>query len=317
MMKNSCTLRLMGDVMIGRTVNLKISESGYEYPWGDVLPLLQEEGVNIINLETAITASTQPVPKVFNFKADPDKVNTLKAANIRIANLANNHIGDFGTEGLKETIRILDLHSIAHSGAGINIVEAKRPVIIEENNITIGIIGCTDNEPSWRANTHPGTFFITIDDTEELESEVVKLRSKVDVLIVSIHWGPNMEIEPKKRQIEFAHRLIDLGVDVIHGHSAHIFQGIELYKGKIILYDTGDFIDDYVVNDLLRNDRSFLFECFIKDKKISAFKLIPVIIQKMQVSLATGHDKEYAIARMQFLSSVFGTRITNEGEVVL
>ncbi|WP_028982448.1 CapA family protein [Sporocytophaga myxococcoides] len=316
-MENTCTIRFMGDVMIGRNVNLKISESGYEYPWGDVLPLLRQEGVNIINLEAAITTSKRPVNKVFNFKADPDKINTLKVANIHVANIANNHIGDYGIDGLEETIRILDHHSIGHAGAGINIAQAKKPIIIKENNIKIGIIGCTDNEPSWRANLHPGTFFITVDDPEELESEVVKLRSEVDVLIISIHWGPNMEIEPNKRQIEFAHRLIDLGVDIIHGHSAHIFQGIEIYKGKIILYDTGDFIDDYVVNELLRNDRSFLFECIIKNKKLSEFKLRPVIIQNMQVCLAIGHNKEYAIARMQYLSSVFGTRITDEGEVVL
>lgn len=316
-MENTCTIRFMGDVMIGRNVNLKISESGYEYPWGDVLPLLRKDGINIINLEAAITTSSQRVNKVFNFKADPDKIHTLKAANIHVANLANNHIGDYGTEGLKETIRILDHHSICHAGAGINIAKAKQPVIIEANNIKIGIIGCTDNEPSWRANLHPGTFFMTVDDSEELESEVSKLRSEIDVLILSIHWGPNMEIEPKKRQIEFAHRLIDLGVDIIHGHSAHIFQGIEVYNGKIILYDTGDFIDDYAVDELLRNDRSFLFECSIKNKKIREFKLRPVIIQNMQVSLATGHDKEYAIARMQYLSSPFGTQITDEGDVVL
>jgi len=316
-MENTCTIRFMGDVMIGRNVNLKISESGYEYPWGNILPLLRQEGTNIINLEAAITTSIQPVTKVFNFKADPDKINTLKAANIHIVNLANNHIGDYGTEGLNETIRILDQHSIAHSGAGINITKAKQPVIIEANKIKIGVIGCTDNEPSWRANEHPGTFFITVDDPEELESEVVKLRSKVDVMILSIHWGPNMETEPDKRQIQFAHRLINLGVDIIHGHSAHIFQGIEIYKGKIILYDTGDFIDDYVVDELLRNDRSFLFECTIKNKKIFEFKLRPVIIQNMQVSLATGHDKEYSIARMQYLSSSFGTKITDEGDVAV
>lgn len=314
-MQNSCILRFMGDVMIGRLVNAKVSLLGYHYPWGNLLSVLKSEGVNVINLETALTNSRNRVPKVFNFKATPDKVKVLTDANIQVVNIANNHICDFGFEGMEETIDILNQNHILHTGAGKDQEEAKKPVIFNSNGVKIGLIGCTDNEPGWEANHHPGTFYVEVGDLRKLQSEISALRNEVDIVILSYHWGPNMVEEPNEKQIQFAHQLIDLGVDIIHGHSAHVFQGIEIYKEKVILYDTGDFIDDYAVDPELRNDRSFLFEVLIEDKKIKTLRLLPVVIQDMQVNLAMNHDKKSVIARMQYLSSRFGTKINDLGEV--
>jgi poly-gamma-glutamate synthesis protein (capsule biosynthesis protein) len=237
----------MGDVMIGRSVNKKISQEGYSYPWGNVLPYLRKPGVNIINLEAALTGSSRQVPKVFNFKADPNKVITLREAHIQAVNIANNHILDFDEEGLLETIRILDRAGIQHAGAGRTLAEARKPAVIKCNGLKIGLIGCTDNEPGWKSNGHPGVYYVGMQDTAELENDIKKLRKEVDFIILSAHVGPNMVESPDKEKIEFAHQLIDLGVDIIHGHSAHIFQGIELYNNGLIIYDWGDFMDFYGV----------------------------------------------------------------------
>lgn len=316
-MSDKCTIRFMGDVMIGRFVNNKTSEHGFKYPWGNILPILKQDGVNIINLETTLTISKKRYPKAFNFKADPDKVNALVEANIHLASIANNHIFDYAVEGMMETVQILDQSRIIHTGAGSNLDEAKKPAIILHNNLRIGVIGCTDNEPSWQANKYPGTFYVKVGNLQSLKETIQSSRKQVDILILSIHWGPNMVEKPDRKQIQFAHKLIELGVDIIHGHSAHIFQGIEIYKGKLILYDTGDFVDDYAVDAVLRNDKSFLYECEISDKKITALNLIPVIIRDMQVNLAEGQDKSWAITRVQFLSSPFGTQILDSGEVII
>lgn len=316
-MKNNCIIRLMGDVMIGRLVNATITESGYEYPWGNVLPILKSEGINIINLETTLTTSKKRVPKVFNFKADPDKVQSLIEGNIHVANIANNHILDYAVEGLEETLKVLDEHHIVHTGAGRNIEEAKKPAIISYNGLTIGILGCTDNEPLWQANKYPGTFFVNIGDLQKIKSDIIKLRKEVDLLVLSIHWGPNMVEEPNEKQVRFAHELIDLGVDIIHGHSAHIFQGIELYKEKLILYDTGDFVDDYLVDTDLRNDLSFLIQCELTGKKFTRIQIIPVVIENKQVNLAKGEDKKQTIERAKSLSSPFATVINAKGEVLI
>jgi poly-gamma-glutamate synthesis protein (capsule biosynthesis protein) len=314
-MENKVVIRLMGDVMIGRTVNKIISRKGYTYPWGNVLNILKKDGINLINLETAITNSNKTVDKVFNFKADPDKINTLTEANIHGVNIANNHILDFSIEGMEETIKVLDEYGIAHTGAGRNLAAARTPLLLSYQSLTIGMLGCTDNEPGWEANSHPGTNYVRTGDLSRLREDISNLREKADIVIVSLHWGPNMVEEPSDHQVKFAHDIADIGADIIFGHSAHIFQGIEIYKGKIILYDTGDFIDDYVIDPGLRNDRSFLFEIAVTDKKISGLNLIPVVIDNMQVNVADEHDRKWSLARMQKLSSRFNTEIDNEGKV--
>jgi len=147
MSDDTIVIGLMGDVMIGRGVNIAISDKGYTYPWGNVLPLLKNTDINIINLEAALTNSTKKILKTFNFKASPDKIKTLTEASITVANLANNHVLDFSEEGLMETLQTLNMAGIKYEGAGMNEKEAARPVILTAKNITIGILGFTDNEP--------------------------------------------------------------------------------------------------------------------------------------------------------------------------
>lgn len=316
-MDKKLTIGLAGDTMLGRGVGVKILQEDYVYPWGNLLPLLRSTDLSILNLETTLTTSKEIVPKVFNFKADPKIVQCLKVAEIDIVSLANNHIRDFGNSGLIETIEVLDKSDILHAGAGRNVNEAKKPVIIERNGIKIGVIACTDNEPTWKADERPGIHYVKIGDLDAITADIKTLRDQVDILILSIHWGPNMRERPTQEFVNFAHRLIDSGVDIIHGHSAHIFQGIELYKKGIILYDTGDFVDDYVVDPFLRNDHSFLFQVEIDHLGLRQLKLKPVIISKSQVNLATGEHKNWCIERMQELSAELGTQISDEGSLFI
>lgn len=315
---NFLVIGLTGDVMLGRLVNQQIDLAGYKYPWGNVLPLLRKNDINIINLETTLTKSTKKVPKVFNFKADPDKVQTLKEANIDVVNLANNHILDFSEEGLIETISVLDKAGIKHTGAGIN-KEAIKPVIIIKKNVTIGVIGYTDNEARWEATDKPGTNYAKVGDIKKIEPEIKKLRDKVDILIFTIHWGPNNRKRPTLLFRKFAHNVIDLGVDIFHGHSAHIFQGIEIYNDKLILYDTGDFVDDYYVTPSLRNDQSFLYLVDVNKSGIKKVELISVLISNMQVNRATEENYRETVDRVIQLSKEFGTEIieTEKGVYVV
>ena len=140
---------------------------------------------------------------------------------------------------------------------------------------------------------------------------------KTDLVIVSIHWGPNMRPEPSKKFIAFAHEMIEAGADIIHGHSAHNFQGIEIHNGKLILYDTGDFVDDYIVDPELRNDHSFFFRVEADKQGMNKLELVPVLISDCRVNLATGEDYKWSIQRMQRLSARFGTKLNDKGEVVL
>ena len=315
------TIGFAGDVMIGRGVDTIISKTGYLYIWGDVLPLLRVTDINIINLETTLTSSDKEVFKVFNFKAAPDRVQSLRKAGITIANLANNHILDFSEEGLIETIQMLNSSGIFYTGAGINAKEAAKPAIIIKKNTAVGVIGFTDNEPGWKAGVSScGVNYIDISERNDRCKALLyieQLRNATDIAIVSIHWGPNMCEEPSHEFIAFAHEIIDAGADIIHGHSAHNFQGIEIYNGKIILYDTGDFVDDYRVDPWLRNDHSFFFWVEVTNRQVTKLELIPVIISGCRVNLAKGEDYKWSIQRMLQLSASFGTRLNHLGEVAL
>lgn len=313
---------LAGDTMLGRLVNTTISERGYSYPWGNILPLLKDTDLNVINLETTITTSTDIVLKTFNFKADPDKVQTLQVGNIHAVNIANNHILDFGQSGLIETIRTLDHAGIAHVGAGINIQEAKRPIIFEKNGIRIGIIGYADYPQEWAAtDTKPGINYIQIGDIATIKNDIAQLHQEVDILILSIHWGPNMRQRPTQEFRDFSHAIIDAGVDILHGHSAHVFQGIEQYNNGLILYDTGDFVDDYAVTQSLRNDWALFFEITVEKQetktKITQLKLVPLFISNMQVNKAEGLAADKILEKIRLLSQEFNTKINEHGIINL
>ena len=181
------------------------------------------------------------------------------------------------------------------------------------------MIGFTDNTPEYAAGPEsPGTARIEIDvDNEETRARVAdalhRTRShEPDLVIASLHWGPNMRTEPPDEFRVFARDLIDRGVDVVHGHSAHVFQGIELYDGRPIVYDAGDFVDDYAVDGELWNDRSFLFNCRIEGGTITELRLLPTEIVDCSVRIASEDAADWSRARMRELSEQFGTTFERE-----
>ncbi len=312
--KKTVIIGLAGDVMLGRLVNEKLKKVPFAYSWGNVLPLLLQPDITIINLETTLTESQRAVPKVFNFRSDPKNIQVLKVANIKVVSLANNHIKDFDDEGLRDTITTLDNEDILHVGAGGNKLEARKSVILTRQGIKIGILGATDNEAGWTAtDTSPGINYFHVERPEELLEDIKKLKKHVDIVIISLHWGPNMREHPTEQYIKAAHAMIDAGADIIHGHSAHIFQGIEVYSNKLILYDTGNFVDDYRVDAHLRNDRSFFFVVEVSKGGVQSLQLIPVLIDSMQVNVARGQDYDWSMTRIRKLSKEFGTIISLKG----
>lgn len=314
-------LGLMGDVMLGRNVDAAMARNGYRYVWGDLLPTLCGTDLNLANLETTLTHSNRKVPKTFNFKAGPDKVVALTDANIKIVNLANNHVLDFGEAGFSDTLKTLDAAGIKFVGAGKDDTAAAKPLVLSLKGISLGIVGFTDNEPTWKAGAaRPGVNYIDIDspnDRNNALAAISRLRKETDIVIVTIHWGPNMKAFPDRLFIDFAHAMVEHGASLVHGHSAHNFQGVEVYRGKLIFYDTGDFVDDYVVHPDLRNDHSFFFRVELKKEGPVAAKLIPVLIADCQVNQAMNGDRRWSLHRMQNLSKRLGTTVTDSGEVPL
>lgn len=321
MEQKKISIGIAGDVMLGRNMDAVIRKKGYAYPWGNTLPLFHDADIRIMNLENAFTHSAREVSKAFNFKAHPDVVKSLQVAGINVVNLANNHIMDYSAEGLYETLETLDNAGIHHVGAGRNTSEASAPCILQLAGIKTGILGMTDNEPSWKAFPgKAGTNYIDLDaerDRSWALDAVQELKKGVDVLIVSIHWGPNWNLWPSRQQVNMAHAMIDYGADLIHGHSAHNFQGIEWYHNKPILYDTGGFVDDYAVRLPYRNDHSFFYTLELEGNSLRKLKLTPVVIRHCQVNLAKGEDARWCLDNIRERSAPFHTAITSKGGVLL
>ena len=315
------TLAFGGDVMLGRLVNSAILQRGPRYPWGDVLPLVQEADLALVNLECTIAESGELFAprRVFYFRAHPKAIEVLTLAGVDHVTLANNHALDFQAPALLETIRHLDEHGITHAGAGANLAEASQPAMLEAGCIKVGVVAFADHFREYQAtNETPGTRIISISTKEQHFAQVRESIEAVreagaDLVVFSIHWGPNMRQAPSPGFVAFAHAVMDAGADIFHGHSAHLFQGIEIYNGKPILYDTGDLIDDYSVDPQLRNDQQLLFLLTAASQDVERVELIPLLISYMQVSQATGDAFDEIAERMHSLSAEMGTEIEQEG----
>ncbi len=298
----------VGDAMIGRMVNELLRAKPDYNIWGTMLPIMQQQNMVVCNLETALTTYDQPVPKVFNFKSDPTHVQLLKQAHIGIVNLANNHVLDYGLPGFEQTVKTLVDADIAYVGAGKDETHARMPHLFTINGTRFALFGATDNEPTWQATDHaPGTNYVQIGD-EHLLKDIKAVRNYADIIIVTLHWGPNMREYPSRDFINYAHAIIDAGADIIAGHSAHVLQGIERYKGKLILYDMGDFIDDYAIDAQLRNDLTALFSVAIENKKITKLSIIPARISEMTVNQAVGENAKQIIDMIIRRSQPFGAK---------
>src|SRR5258707_4830453 len=313
----------VGDVMLGRLVNEVLREKPPEYPWGDTLSLFQIADVRICNLECVISDWGTPwslTPKVFHFRSDAKDVEILRVAHSDAVPLANKQTLDFEYDGLFHTLHNLDAGGIHHAGAGTTLDDASKPAVWEMKGIQLGFIAFTDNEPAWEATQEqPGVLYVPIQlqdrRAENLLTMVSKTKDVVDFLIVSAHWGPNWGYTPPAEHIPFAHALIDAGADVLFGHSGHIVRGIEVYKDKPIMYCTGDFIDDYAVDEIERNDRSCLFIVETDGYAISRLLLYPTVIQDFQARRAPPADRSAIIAVMRKLCAKLQTATTwNEKE---
>ncbi|MEE8363900.1 MAG: CapA family protein [Dehalococcoidia bacterium] len=315
------TIAIAGDTMLGRLVAPVIADRGYAYPWGDMLPTLREADLFLINQEFALTASAERWrdasgrEKAFYFRADPSAVNALQEAGVDLASLANNHALDFGARGLLDTVRVLDAAGIAHAGAGASLTAARKPTIVSARGLRVAVVSWSDHPEEWAAREEaPGINYTPVStargDFTVIQDTLDAARQQADFVIFSIHWGPNMRTRPPGGFKKFARAVVDAGADLFWGHSAHVIQGIEVHNGKPILYDTGDFVDDYAVDTDLRNDLSALFLLRVSPAGVESVDLLPVRIDDMQVNRARGRDREWIIGRFQELSGEFGTELT-------
>ena len=225
--------------------------------WGDALELLASEApdARIVNLETSVTTSETPEPKRVNYRMHPGNVPALTAAGIDCCALANNHVRDWGTAGLLETLDTLARAGIAVAGAGRDVASARAPAVLATSGpgrVLVFAFGTTDSgiPREWAAGTTSPGVHLLEDPGPEALAAIARLvhsaKQTGDLAVASVHWGPNWGYEVPRSRRRFAHGLIEeAGIDVVHGHSSHHPMGIEVHRARPILYGCGDFLNDY------------------------------------------------------------------------
>jgi poly-gamma-glutamate capsule biosynthesis protein CapA/YwtB (metallophosphatase superfamily) len=364
--RDALTLFFSGDVMLGRGVDQILAHPGnpvlYErqvrdartyvdlavmangkipqpvdwwWPWGDALELLEDAGCDarIINLETSVTTSDDYVPgKAVHYRMNPANSDALTAVRPDVCVLANNHVLDFGRQGLLETLDVLSASGLATVGAGRSLREAQSPVIISTPRTGGRVVVFAFGSPSsgvpydWAAtNDTPGVHVVTtLSNTaaDRLCRQIDQVRQPGDMTVVSAHWGSNWGYRVAADQVSFAHRLIDGGVDLVHGHSSHHPRPIEVYRGKLILYGCGDLVDDYEGirgHDQYRHDLRLLYLPRLDPTsgQLVELRMAPLQARLMRLHRASHQDAQWLRTVLDKVSRHFGPRIDLEPDGLL
>lgn len=304
------TVALAGDVMLGRSVAAHLDDGGHLVD-DDVAALLASADLVVANLECAISQRGEPWPdpaKPFFFRAPPMAADVLAELGVDAVTLANNHALDFGPEALIDTAVHLDRVGIAHTGAGVTAEMARRPVVVSAGGLRLAVLGLSDHPPDYAAtDDRPG---IAYADLRGGVPDWVGARlgeADADLRLVTPHWGPNMVGEPVAHVRAAAPQLVAAGADLVAGHSAHVVQGVAMIGGRPVLYDLGDFVDDYAVDPALRNDLGLLWLAEVGADGVHGVEAVPLRLDYCRTRLADGADADWMAERLQRACRALGT----------
>jgi poly-gamma-glutamate synthesis protein (capsule biosynthesis protein) len=354
---NVITLFLCGDVMTGRGIDqvlphpspprlyepyvksaltyVEMAEQAndpiprpvdFPYVWGDALAELERmrPDVRIINLETSLTRSEEAEPKGINYRMSPENVGCITAAGIDCCVLANNHVLDWGSSGLSETLQTLRNAGVKTAGAGSDFRQAEAPAVLEvpsKGRVVVFSFGETSSgiPRAWAAAAdRPGVNLLrdlSGRTVAHIAEQVTAAKRPGDVVVASLHWGGNWGYGIAREQRNFAHGLIDeAGVDIVHGHSSHHPKGIEVHEGKLILYGCGDFIDDYEGiggYEEYRDDLVLMYFPAIEPESgnLVELRMTPLQIRNFRLNHPSLSDRQWLRRVLERESQEFGVHV--------
>jgi poly-gamma-glutamate synthesis protein (capsule biosynthesis protein) len=317
----------LGYVELAERVNGRIPRrAGFSYVWGGALEEFarMKPDWRIVNLETSVTVSEDRAPKGINYRMHPANAPCLKAAGIDCAALANNHVLDWGAAGLMETLGTLAGLGIKTAGAGRNLEEAAAPAILARSaGARVLVFSCglgSSGIPAeWAAGEKKAGVWRLPDPgpaaVRAVAERVKAAKRAEDLAVLSIHWGGNWGYEIPPAHRAFAHAVIEsAGVDLVHGHSSHHPLGIEVWRGRLILYGCGDFLNDYEGIGGYEEYRSHLalmyFATLRRDGKLERLEVTPLAIRRFRLERAGEGDAGWLQARLDREGRKFGTRVS-------
>ncbi|MDP9328847.1 MAG: CapA family protein [Actinomycetota bacterium] len=242
--KGSLLIHGAGDVSLDPSYISSYASQGYGYAWSGMGGLFRRDDLTIVNLECAVSDLGTAVPKEFNFRGDPAALPVMRDAGVEVANLGNNHSYDFGPDALLDTVRNVNRAGLAPVGAGATQEDALAPALFELRGWRVAVLGfdqVVDPFPEAVAtDSKPGT--AAGHDTGLMIDSVRGAADRADIVVVMIHWGVELDTQPRADQVGLGHRMIEAGADVIFGGHSHRLQPMETYHDRPIFYSLGNFV---------------------------------------------------------------------------
>lgn len=309
------TLALAGDTMLGRNVAEQIRRVGPRRLFAEeIRDIVGEADLFLLNLECCISDRGKRWPafgKPFFFRAPPEAAETLAWLGVTDVTLANNHALDYGVEALEDTLDLLAAAGIRVVGAGRHVDEARRGEVVEVQGLRIAVLGVTDHPAEFGARIRrPGVAYadLRVDVPPWLTSRLAALRDDADLVLLTPHWGPNMVATPRPYVRAAAALLLAAGADVIAGHSAHVFHGV----AGPVLYDLGDFIDDYRVEKRLHNDRGLLWLLTLGPDGPIRLQAVPLALDYCFTRPADRSEYAWVREHLRQACAAFGTDVRDD-----
>ena len=241
--KRTIVIHGTGDVSLDPSYIPAFRSNGYGWAWSGLEGLFKQDDLTVINHECPSTDIVAPIPKTFSFRCDPEALDEARKAGVEVASLANNHGFDQGPEALLDSIRNLKRADIVPLGAGASAREADAPRYVEVKGWRIGLIGVGEViDPDYQVAIGDEIGTSVGHDFPRALRAIREAEGNADLVIVVIHWGVELDTQPRDYQVDEAHRMIDAGADIIFGHHAHRLQPMEVYEGKPIFYGLGNFV---------------------------------------------------------------------------
>ncbi|TAM45599.1 MAG: CapA family protein [Gammaproteobacteria bacterium] len=323
----------VGDIMLGGTGTPEFERFGYDYPFDKTRALLKQSHIVFGNLEGPLTHTDhEAVAKKYRYRSAPEKVApALLNAGFNVVSLANNHTMDQGAEGLRHTLEALDLVGIKHTGAGMNLAEARTPAILEANGVRVAFLAYTLTFPEefWATAERPGSPF---GHESQVRADIVAARQQADIVLVSFHWGQEGKTELRDYQKQLGRAAIDAGAAAVIGHHPHVLQGVERYKHGVILYSLGNFAFGTYGPEAFRSAVAVLTfrEEWRRDapiteprmhKKLAELRLHPLNVRNAEVVFQplplVGAAADKVVAELQQISKPLGTQLENRDGVAV
>ncbi len=316
----------LGDFAPADAAAALIAEQGYDlgYQFARTRRLLARHDAVVANLESPLTTSDQPwpLPRKWLYQADPDLVPEIGRAGINVVGLANNHVYDYGRQGLADTLRYLDRGGIRHLGAGPSEAMARRGLVLETAGGRLGLLALMQDKLGWRLWTHayaldtpwlsfPGAARF---NDEDLSADIARMREHSDLVAVFVHWGKNYK-PVDENQLRLARACIDAGADIVIGHHSHQYQPVAIYRERPIVYSLGNYAFGTIGRASMRYGMAA--SLLLSEGEMIRLEFTPLMTQnrivKYQPRIPTGKDLDRFFHSFIKRSAALGARIERRG----